>query len=124
MTHQHELISPKEYAFLSKEEKLFICNGAGAKGDWRNEFIPNKILGLNCIESFNIHDYMYYTGSSPEDKCYADMTLLLNLMRTINNRGGLLAFPRRFIAITYYNFVYEFGHVAFYKQREDFDVHV
>ena len=124
MTHQHDLLSPKGYAFLSKEVKAAVCNGAGAKDDWKSQFIPEKLLGLNCTECFNIHDYMYYIGTSPEDKCYADMTLLINLVRTINNRGGILSFPRRFFAITYYDFVYDFGHAAFYKQKEKLNVHV
>lgn len=102
------------YYELNEDVKSRICNGAGAAGDWKSYLIPNTMYGLDCIEAFNIHDYAYYIGITPEDKKQADIAMLLNILEIINEKGGMLAFLRRYRAIKYYDAVHNFGDDAFY----------
>ncbi|MGZ5009199.1 MAG: hypothetical protein ACXV8W_14940 [Methylobacter sp.] len=106
------------YYDLTPEQKAQICNGAGAANDWRSAFIPNKILGLDCTEVFNIHDYAYHVGRTDADKDRADMNMLINLLRLIKGKGNRWArWWANSIAIDYYYAVAEFGRDAFYAGK-------
>ena len=109
------LIAEKGFTDLTPDEKASICNGAGAANDWRSAFIPNTLYGLDCTQVFDLHDYAYYVGKSLEDKTRADISMLINLIRIINEKGGFLAYPRRYRAMLYYDAVHEFGNDAFFK---------
>lgn len=106
---------PEGYAELSPEAKAEICNGAGAKDGIK---VPNTMYGLDMIEVFNIHDYDYYMGETDEDKCIADLRMLRNSMRVINNKGGCLRKLRRYRATSYYSAVADYGKKAFYAGKE------
>lgn len=82
------LISNPKYDILSEKEKAKICNGAGAANDWRSVLISNTILGLDCTEAFNIHDYDYHVGLTISDKVRADANMLANVIRIVNAKGG------------------------------------
>jgi len=123
MRAKRQLISSEEYKNLTPERKAQICNGAGAKDDWRNIFIPNTLWGLGCTPVFDIHDFDYSVGFTYEDKCKADANMLVNLIRHINNYGGFLRIARRYRAMTYYDFVVEMGEDAFF-QREKGNLHL
>ncbi len=106
------------YYALTPEQKAKICNGAGAANDWRSQFIPNKILGLDCTEVFNIHDYAYSIGQTDEDKDRADTNMLVNLVRHIRHKGNTWSRWWAYVlSIGYYFFVDEFGHDAFYTGK-------
>ena len=109
------LIAEKGWGDLTFEQKSKIVNGAGAAGDWRGAFIPNTLWGLDCRQVFDLHDYAYYVGRTKEDKYRADISMLINLIKVINQKGGFLSAFRKYRAMTYYAFVYEFGDDAFRK---------
>ena len=106
------------YYALQPEQKAEICNGAGAKNDWKSAFISNNIYGLDCTEVFNIHDYAYHYGITAGDKRKADTEMLINLMTLINEYGGWLMSLRRYRAMTYYNAVVECGNDAFFTKNK------
>lgn len=116
MRAERQLISSTAYKSLGPVAKSKICNGAGAKDDWRNIFIPNTLWGLDCTPVFDIHDYDYHKGFTYDDKCKADANMLVNLIRHINNHGGFLRIARRYRAVTYYDFVVEMGEDAFFQE--------
>jgi len=125
MRAKRQLISSEVYKNLPLEMKAEICNGAGAKDDWKSEFIPNTLWGLDCTPVFDIHDFDYYTGFTYEDKCKADANMLVNLIRRINNHGGFLRIARRYRAMTYYDFVVEMGEDAFFQaQKGNLHLHI
>ena len=111
-----ELVAFFGYNNLSLTSKCDICNGAGAKNDWRSSFIPNTLYGLNCVEAFNIHDHAYEVGRTLHDKKFADDFLLCNLLELINTFGGWLRWFRRRRALKYYEAVYEAGSDSFFTE--------
>lgn len=118
MRAKRKLISTQMYKDLSTVRKAEICNGAGAKDDWRNIFIPNTLWGLDCTAVFDIHDFDYHVGYTYEEKCAADANMLVNLLKHINNYGGFLRVARRYRAMTYYDFVAEMGEDAFFQEEK------
>lgn len=118
MRAKRELVCSSEYKNLDPELKSTICNGAGAKDDWKSIFIPNTLWGLDCSPVFDIHDFDYHVGYTYAEKCVADVNMLVNLIRHINNDNGFLRVARRYRAITYYDFVAEMGEDAFFKEEK------
>jgi hypothetical protein len=111
-----ELYSPEGYKKLSKEAKEEICNGCGA-GNAKFDFVPDSIYGLYIGEVCNIHDYMYHVGVTLADKEEADRVMRNNLIRLINNKGGILKTLRRWRAGTYYVAVDKYGGPAFWEGK-------
>ena len=112
-------ITEKGYEELTPLQKKRICNGAGARNDWRSAFIPNTIYGLDCTEVFNVHDYAYHIGKTIDDKKRADFDMLRNLITLINSTGNIFTrWLRRIRAIDYYNAVSEFGDAAFFMDKK------
>lgn len=109
------------YYTLSAYEKQRICNGAGAAGDWRSKWIPNTMWGLDCRPAFDIHDYGYYIGVTQQDKERNDTLMLINLLKLIDQHGGVFSWVRRYRAITYYSAVREHGDEAFWAGKERCD---
>jgi len=102
------------YHQLTAIEKQEICNGAGAGGDWKTFLIPNKLMGLDCTEVFNAHDYAYYVGTGLAGKETADIEMLLNLIDRINEGVVQLSWIRKVWAITYYEAVHRLGWGAYF----------
>jgi len=113
------LIAEVGFLSLTPLQKSEICNGAGAEGDWRSALIPNTLWGLDCTQVFDLHDYAYFRGLTQADKDRADISMLINLIRVINHKGGLLSFARRYRAVTYYDAVHLLGDDAFFTQEKD-----
>ena len=106
------------YKNLTAFKRSEICNGAGAKNDWRSNFIPNTLWGLDCTEVFNIHDHCYYVGLSRADKEASDSMMLINLLRLIKNGSKILAPLRRRRALLYFEAVDIAGGDAFWSGKE------
>ena len=111
------------YAFygfndLTEEEYKEVCNGAGALGDWRSNFIPNTLYGLDCTVAFDIHDHAYHVGKTIVDKRVADRQMLTNLMALIEPSGWFMAFFRRRRALKYYEAVKLGGAEPFWSGKE------
>jgi len=108
------LYAPKEYWELSEKEKQKICNGCGGRGGMFNFLIPQKHFQEAC----NIHDYMYATGYSEEDKRKADATLLYNLDLIVKQTKGLKRVWYKKLAKTFYKAVHNFGDYYFWKDKK------
>ena len=117
MRIKNKLIAPDDYWALTAEEKNKICNGVGAKDDWKTRFIPKTIYGLDMTEVANIHDYMYFLGGTDEKKRKADDIFLENMHRLINAGSWWLRFVRKRRAYKYYLCVAYLGDDAFYKNK-------
>lgn len=79
--------------------------------------VPDTIYLLTVTEACNIHDYMYSIGSNLGDKDEADRVFLNNLVRLIQDHGGLLKPLRLCRAKTYYKFVVGLGGPAFWDNK-------
>lgn len=111
------LFAPKEYRKLCKEAKSEICNGCGAKGGIS---FPSTFYGLDMSESCNIHDFMYYQGTTNQDKEQSDRVFLNNMLRIIEARSVWFLKPfRRNRARVYYLAVKHFGGPAFWADKND-----
>lgn len=112
------LYAPEAYHKLSEFEKKEICNGCGAKSGISSWLVPNTLYGLSVKAACNIHDYMYFVGTTNADKEEADRVFLNNMMRIINQDGAAwLAALRRRRALKYYEAVYYGGGEAFWKSK-------
>jgi len=111
------LYAPAGYWKLSPIIKAKLCNGCGSKGfGW---IVPNTMYGLNVSEACNIHDFMYKTGVTNDDKMSADRTLLHNCLRIIDakTKNSILKFLRGRRAHAYYVAVKTFGGFAFWSDK-------
>jgi hypothetical protein len=114
---QAKLYAPVEYWLLNPEEKSRICNGAGPKGyGW---LVPDTLYGLSIKSAADIHDYMYYVGTTLQDKQEADRVFLNNMLRIIeaNTSFKPLAWLRTHRAYKYYWAVERFGGPAFWNDK-------
>lgn len=101
------------------------CDGCGS--GWNKKLVPDTIYRLPIREACCPHDHRYEVGGTQEDKDIADLELLENTLEIINNykianQVGRLdklkcaVYPHwlaRYKAMTYYNFVVEFGDSSF-----------
>lgn len=108
-----ELFKPVSYDDASNLKRGSVCNGCGTKGlgGW---FIPNTLWGLSIEECCNIHDWMYYKGSTLGNKEEADRVFLNNMLRVIAGGSRWLRGVRRVRARNYYRAVKYFGGPAFW----------
>ena len=77
-----EFYAPPDYWRLSPDQKNGICNGCGP-GAWKVDLVPDYPLGFPFNEACNIHDFMYFTGKTNEDKEVADRVFLNNMLRVV-----------------------------------------
>lgn len=110
------LLVHRSYAEAAPEERAKVCNGCGTSG-WKGLLVPETMWGLDISSACQPHDWDYERGETEEDKEQADILLLCNLLRIINDHGGWLAPLRRYRAMTYYNAVAEAGHSAFWAGK-------
>jgi hypothetical protein len=113
-----ELYAPPSYIQATPEERKRVVNGCGP-GGWLRLLVPETMYGLDVSEACNIHDWMYVTGLTIEDKDTADRVFLNNLLRIIdaNTSWWLLRRLRYRRARTYYNAVHDFGGPAFWHGK-------
>lgn len=111
-----QLYKPTSYTSASKEEKRDICNGCGA-ANAKFDFVPDNIYGLSITEACQIHDWMYYKGTTNEDKIEADRIFLHNMLRIIEHHGGFLKCLLRRRAYKYYLAVKHFGSTAYWDGK-------
>lgn len=112
------LFAPETYKKLTAAAKVLFTNGCGAAG--RFDFVPDTLWGLAIKEACNIHDYMYHTGETIEDKNEADRVFLNNMLRLINagTKNKWLRSLRRRRALVYYFAVKNFGGPAFWDEKQ------
>ena len=111
------LCEPISYQEASKAKRNKVVNGCGsAKAKF--DFVPDTIYGLCITPACNIHDWMYHLA--PPDiifKREADRVFLNNVLRIIEDNGGLLKWFRKRRALKYYLSVKYFGGPAFWNGK-------
>jgi hypothetical protein len=108
-----------EFWKLSPAGREAIAHGCGPGSGWKEEIIPDTILGICITPACVIHDVEYHFGGTQEEKRIADDNFLDNMM-TINNQDSksfLMRWIRRRIIFDYYCFVVDAGEVAFWKGK-------
>jgi len=110
------LYVPLSYTTATLSQRSAICNGCGSSKA-KFDFVPDTIYGLCITAACHIHDWMYHEGKTIEDKKEADRAFLNNLIRIIDNHGGLLKFLRRRRARKYYLAVKYFGGPAYWNGK-------
>jgi len=107
------LYAPKEYWNLTEEEKKKICNGCGGRGGKFNFLIPQGKFKEAC----DIHDYMYHTGYTQEDKRKADATFLYNMDSIVRELKGIKKWWYKKLAKIFYKAVYKYGDYYFWRNK-------
>lgn len=112
-----KLYAPQEYWQASPELLRDICNGCGTKGI--GAIVPDTIYGVDITAACNIHDWMYFVGSTITDKEEADRVFLNNMLRIIDSNGGWNWLQKLRVrrAYVYYQAVHIFGGPAFWKGK-------
>jgi hypothetical protein len=113
------LFSPETYKKLTATALAAIANGCGAVG-WKIDLVPDTLYGLGIRAACDIHDYMYHTGETIEDKNEADRVFLNNMLRliTAKTKHKWLRRLRRRRALLYYFAVKNFGGPAFWDGKQ------
>jgi hypothetical protein len=92
------------------EEHTGGC-GPGKLGD---HFVPDTMWGESVFLACQIHDWMYWTGRTPQDKRTADLCFLVNMILLVDN-GHILDPLRLRRCMTYFQAVSLGGGEAFGK---------
>jgi hypothetical protein len=113
-----KLFAPAEYWELTDGQRADLCNGCGTKG-LCGVIVPDTFYGLCVTAACDIHDFMYVTGKTIEDKIRADSTFLNNMLRLIDagTRCSWLKRLRARRARAYYEAVKRFGGPAFWAGK-------
>ncbi len=113
-----ELFAPENYSNANPELIDEIVNGCGAAG-WKVDIVPDNILGIDVSEACNIHDWMYYFGTTIYDKYEADRVFRNNLIRLIEagSWSRIMKRIRFWFAQRYFNAVHYFGGPAFWNGK-------
>lgn len=77
-----KLYAPAAYWALTPSQKSAYCNGCGTKG-LGGIITPDTLYGLSITPACDIHDDMYRTGQTIEDKESADRAFSNNMIRII-----------------------------------------
>ena len=103
-------------SFINATEQQLsdACNGCGAAGSWIRP--PSKLLGTEILPACNIHDWMYDTGKTIDDKNKADRVFLNNMLRLINRDRKWWSILQYMLANKYYQSVCLFGGPAFWSK--------
>ena len=113
------LYAPASFLTASVDTLKGICNGCGAAGA-KFDYIPDRIYGTDISAACHIHDYMYHTGRTLEDKDEADRVYLNNMVRLIERDSHKWYKPtmlQRRRALKYYEAVSLFGGSAYWKGK-------
>jgi len=89
--------------------------GPGRLGDW---FVPDTMWGESIFLACRIHDWMYHTGTTLEDKRVADKVFLWNMVVLIDD-GEFLDNARLRRVMTYYQAVSFGGNDCFNNGGEN-----
>ena len=119
MSKTVQLYAPALYWAIPAEGRKELCNGCGPKGF--GFLVPDTFYLLNISEACNIHDFMYSTGLTIEDKNEADRAFLNNANRMIDAKTWFppLRFLRKRRALKYYMAVHLFGGDAYWAGKND-----
>ena len=112
------LYAPASFLTATEQQLLEVCNGCGAAGSWFRP--PKRIYGTLIVYACHIHDWMYDSGSTNEDRDEADRTMCNNMMRLIDrdaDKWHKPTFLQRRRALKYYWAVHNFGGSAFWAGK-------
>jgi hypothetical protein len=70
------LFAPRSFRDADPGELTSVCNGAGTEG----LNVPDSFLGLSITDAADIHDWMYESAKTLNDKHIADFVFLVNML--------------------------------------------
>lgn len=110
---KYDLFIPNSFWSHDDSTLVLIVNGCGPRG-FGSKIVPDRIWGLSIKPACIIHDFMYETGTTKNDKDQADIWFLQNMLKIIKKDSNLIMrLIRRRAALLYYQAVSEFGDKAF-----------
>ena len=111
------LYAPCEYWDATEKEIKKVTGGCGPESS-RWYLVPDTVYGLSIRPACNIHDYMYQVGILEEEKKFADLMFLDNMVKIINKATYLLRYVRKCRANEYYLAVKLKGDSSFYTKEK------
>lgn len=123
-----ELEFDEEFNYLAlsgmEKDADLICNGVGSPTSWTYHLTPNTIWGLDVTPSSNIHDFDYTFPTHFDSEYEAlshkykkDTRFYHNMLKQIENKGGILKWFRKRRAKTYYEILLKKGDDAFLADK-------
>jgi hypothetical protein len=87
------------------------------------DLVPDHLIGGIDIETpCRIHDLCYCYGQDEDDKRWADILLLVNMLLAVNQATGMWArifrVAQRKMAYLYYEAVADWGQSAFWEGKD------
>ena len=115
------LLAPPSFWQLTHVQCTQYCNGCGSR---EGVDVPDTFYGLNMTECCNIHDWMYQIGKTKEDRLFADMIFLQNLLMHIEVKSNrFMQYLRSYRAVTYWKVVRQHGESAFSQAKSPCTFH-
>ena len=115
------LIIPESFRRAAGHEIETNTNGCGPSG-WLDLVVPDEFFGVDVSFACQVHDWMYYTGRSWDDKIRADIAFLHNLLTIALEDYYEISDYKRVQRMrrcyTYFRAVERYGHYAFISEVE------
>jgi len=89
-----------------------VSNGCGPEC-WKHDLGQNQPLGIDLSPACDIHDWMYFEGSTERDRVAADDLFWVNLKTLIRESGGWLKPYRWVVGWLYWRAVAQVGRLFF-----------
>ena len=104
---QHSnILAPASFWDLTDDQLAEYGCGPGKMGDW---FVPDSLWGQDILVPCQNHDHMYEEGGTKEDKIFADLLFLINMVAVIVEKDEFLDDSRLDWAMKYYRAVHGLG---------------
>lgn len=107
------LVAPTGF-WNATEEQITEHTGGCGPGKLGDAFVPDTMWGESVFLACQIHDWMYFTGRTEQDKRTADICFLVNMVLLVDD-GEALDLLRLRRVMTYYCAVARCGKEAFGK---------
>jgi hypothetical protein len=115
----HKMLGPTSFFQATEEERKEHAGGCGP-GGWGDLLVPDTVIGTDIQPACEIHDWMYYWGTTREDKNTSDLCLLWNGTSIIIEKHSILDLLRCRRMMTYFQAVSELGEKAFLAGKPGF----
>ncbi len=117
---EYGFLAPHSFWSDTNDNILAVCNGLGAEDDWRSEFIPDTIWGLNISLASIPHDWCFAHGRTERQFHKANLYFLFNMNQIIRKHSANeLMLMLRYLRSNKYYMATESreGRAAFFKGK-------
>lgn len=115
----YRLAASSEFWKLLPAAIAEISHGCGPGSGWKEDLIPDSILGVSILPACIVHDCEYFLGMTAQDKELADINFLENMLHIVaaESRFFAMKWIRRRIVFDYYSAVVDGGAEAFWEGK-------